>query len=170
MYQECEGAVIVEYNLENVEIDRNLTAANVRYFLSNTFINYLAKAGLHKADLSSPKLDLSGVSAHGKNSAENQMFRIFDYENKCFAINSAINNCWENPNLNIRNKTILHDRYIEELTDWQVQQKVGLSGASYREKKRDALCEFADRIEVEACRYDTRIPNLHSYKRMEEIK
>ncbi|WEV42977.1 DUF1492 domain-containing protein [Lactobacillus sp. ESL0684] len=152
-------------SLEQVDINRNKTAEKVRDFLNKDFIHYLDKAGLHKADLSSPQLDPTGVSSHGGNSAEYKMVQIIDYENKCKAIITAIKNCRENVGRGVRNRTILQDVYLKELENWQVQERLGLSEAAYYAKKQAALCEFADRIEVWAVRFGTHIPDLHIYQK-----
>ena len=43
--------IIVSYKLENVNIDKNKTAQNVRAFLDNEFQTYLNRSGLHRDDL-----------------------------------------------------------------------------------------------------------------------
>lgn len=154
-------------NLEELDINRTKTAEKVSSFLTKNFIHYLDKAGMHKTDLSSPQLDLTGISSHGGNSAESKMMLILDCENKCMAIIRAINNCRENVNRGVRNKTILNELYIQDLENWQVQDRLRLSETAYYNKKQDALCEFADRIEVWAYRYGTCIPDLHVYKKEE---
>lgn len=163
------GGTIVAYKLPDVDIDRVVTARNVRNFLANIFPTYLARGGLHKADLSSPKLEPTGIVSHGSNSAEASMMKIFDYQAKCGAIYTAIMNCGENPNLGVYNKSILFERYVNDLTDTAVMTKLGMSSSSYGEKKVAALCEFADWLPVTAMRYDTRFKELRKFLNVEEL-
>lgn len=164
------GGTVVAYKLTDVDIDPVITARNVRNLLDKKFPTYLARGGLHKADLSSPKLDLTGITSHGGNSAENAMMKIFDYQAKCVAIYEAIINCSENHNLGVYNRSILFDRYIiDDLTDTDVMHKLGMSSSSYGEKKVIALCEFADWLPVIALRYDTKFNELRKFLNVEEL-
>lgn len=163
------GGTIVAYKLTDIDIDRVITARNVRIFLDNRFPTYLARGGLHKADLSSPKLEPTGVSSHGGNSAETAMMKIFDYQAKCKAIYEAIANCSENRNLGVYNRSILFSRYVSDLTDTEVMIKLGMSSSSYGEKKVVALCEFADWLPVIAVRYDTKFKELRKFSNVEEL-
>lgn len=164
------GGTVVAYKLTDIDIDRLVTARNVRNFLDIKFPTYLARGGLHKADLSSPKLDPTGVpSSHGGNSAETAMMKIFDYQAKCKAIYTAIMNCSENRNLGVYNRSILLNRYISNLTDTDVMNKLGMSSSSYGEKKVVALCEFADWLPVIAIRYDTKFKELRKFLNVEVL-
>lgn len=163
------GGTVVAYKLTDVDIDRVITARNVRNFLANNFPTYLARGGLHKADLSSPKLEPTGITSHGGNSAENAMMKMFDYQAKCGAIYTAIMNCNENRNLGVYNRSILFERYINDLTDTAVMTKLGMSSSSYGEKKVVALCEFADWLPVIALRYDTKFSELRKFLTVEEL-
>lgn len=163
------GGTVVAYKLTDVDIDRVATARNVRNFLANKFQTYLARGGLHRADLSSPKLEPTGVSSHGGNSAEASMIKIFDYQAKCGAVYTAIINCSENRNLVVYNRSILLNRYINDLTDRDVMSKLGISSSSYGEKKVVALCEFADWLPVIALRYDTQFCELRKFLNVEEL-
>lgn len=160
--------IIVSYKLENVNIDKNKTAQNVRDFLDNEFQTYLNRSGLHRYDLSSPQIDPTGVIAHGGNSQESKMMQIFDYQAKCVAIYEAIEDCIENKNMHKWHRTILHNRYIDELEDWQIAQRLSISSSRYREIKSNALCEFADRLPVWAYRYGTQLPDLRVYNNKEK--
>lgn len=162
------GGIIVSYKLEDIDIDKVATAANASDFLEGTFQTYLNRAGLHRADLSSPKMDITGVSAHGGNSAESGMMKIFDYEAKCWAIYKAIDNCRENKNKRIYSRSILIDLYIKELEPWQIKERLGLSDSSYKIRRQKALCEFADRLPVWAYRLDTHFPELRKYSNKEK--
>ena len=163
------GGNVVAYKRTDEDIDRLVTARNVRNFLDNKFQTYLARGGLHKADLSSPKLEPTGVSSHGGNSAETAMMKIFDYQAKCAAVYMAIMNCSENRNLGVYNQSILLDRYIKDLTDREVMNKLGISSSSYGEKKVVALCEFANWLPAIAPRYDTKFKELRKFLNVEEL-
>lgn len=163
------GGAVVAYKLTDVDIDRLATARNVRIFLDNKFQTYLARGGLHRADLSSLKLEPTGVSSHGGNSAETAMMKIFDYQAKCGAIYTAIINCSENHNLGVYNRSILLNRYINDLTDRDAMNKLGISSSSYGEKKVVALCEFADWLPAIAPRYDTQFCELRKFLNVEEL-
>lgn len=161
------GGIVVSYKLENIGIDKNETAEKVRCFLDDEFQTYLNRAGLHRTDLSSPKMDITGITAHGGNSQEAKVMKIFDYEAKCMAIYKTIDNCQENKNLHVYHRSILYDRFILQLEDWQVAQRINLSASRYRDIKQDALCEFAERLPVWAYRLGTRLKDLVVYSNEE---
>lgn len=144
-------------------IDTNETALRVRNFFDREFFDYLAKAGLSKTSLYNMNLDESGVPTRGKDTHEDNLIEIFDYESKCRAVAKAIETCTDNANLSIYNHTILYYLYLKDYTNEQVRQKVGFAGSTYRLKKRNALCEFADRLPVCAYRCHTEVPDLHRY-------
>lgn len=165
-----DGGIIVAYKLEDVDIDKNATASNVRKFFRNNFVTYLNRGGLHSTDLSSANLDPTGISSRGKNSAEENIMQIFDYQSKCAAIYRAIMDCTENDNLNIFNCKILKYRYLDNIPDGDIQERLGISPASYGEKKASALIEFADRLPVWGGRFDTKFPELRKFLNEEELK
>lgn len=142
-----------------VGIDQRATARKVRIFLKYTFSDYLIKAGYHRTDLTSPQLDVAGISAHGgSNSAESKMMRIFDMQNRCKAVYHAISCCKDSSKQPFR--TILKSLYIDELEDWQVADKIGYSDSRYDDLKRYALCQFADAIDTWKTLYEVNIPDL----------
>lgn len=162
------GGIIVSYKLEDIDIDKVATAAKAGEFLEGEFQTYLNRAGLHRTDLSSPQMDITGVSAHGGNSAENGMMRIFDYEAKCLAVYKAIDNCRENANKRIYSRSILVDLYIKELEPWQIRERLDLSESPYKIRRQKALCEFADRLPVWGYRLKTKLPELRVYSNKEK--
>ena len=97
------------------------TASKVNDFLHNDLKEYLANAGMHKADLSSPQLTPDAVSHSNSNSAEGSIMKIFDYENKCWAVGCAINNC------NRINRQILKSSVIKDISDAEQIMNIGLS-------------------------------------------
>lgn len=147
--------------LQGVGIDDSKTADNVRRFLSNDFIQYMNRGALHATDLSSPKLDITGVKAQNNgNSGEKSIMTIFDYQRKCGAIYHCIMDCTDNENLEVYNKSILVYKYLKYWRDSDIQLKLGLSDTPYKRRKKSALIEFADRLPVWAARYDTKLPEL----------
>lgn len=158
------GGIVVAYNFKEIEMDRKRTAAKVRDFLSDSFQTYLNKAGIHRTDLSSPKMDPSGVASHSGNSAEEGMQRIFDYELKSWVIYQTMLNCTENENLHAYHRTILIDKYVKLKEDWEIADEIGLSVSRCRDIKNNALCEFAERLEPMAIRNHVRFPRLIVYK------
>lgn len=156
----------MDYRLEDLEIDKTATASNVREFFkpSGKFETYLRRAGFTRFDLKSPQIDPTGISgSHGFNTQENSAVAFFDYQNKCLAVYSTIAHCdfSSNPaNPNRFNREILRLCYIEELEDWQVAERIGLSSSRYRDLKQLALYDFAERLPIYAFKFHTKIPDL----------
>lgn len=145
----------------NVQLDKVATASNVTDFLHNNLAEYLANAGMNKADLSSPQLNGTGVSHGFENSAESNMLKIFDYENKCWAIGCAINNCSK------VSRQILQSSILKELSDYDQIMRLNYSDRTFYRKKQEALCEFATRIQFWAYKYNTHIAELRIYQEKE---
>lgn len=134
------------------------TASKVNDFLHNDLKEYLANAGMHKADLSSPQLTPDAVSHSNSNSAEGNIMKIFDYENKCWAVGCAINNC------NRINRQILKSSIIKDMSDAEQIMNIGYSDRTFYRKKQEALCEFANRIQYWAFKFNTNIKELRVYQ------
>lgn len=160
------GGIIVAYKLENIDIDSIKTANKVRDFLDNDFQTYINRGGLHRTDLSSPQLDPAGGAHSGGNSAEDKMMRIFDYRAKCAAIYKAMMDCTEG---RYKHRTIMIDCYINELENWQVADKLGVSLRQFNNKKKAALCEFAERLPVQEFNFKTHLRNLIVYSNKEKV-
>lgn len=161
---------VYQYSFEGTDIDKKQTAKTVKKFFKNQFPLYLARAGLHKSDLSSPSLSEGSAGDSSKNSAEGKMMQIFDYESKCLAVYNAIVGCSHSPNLGIFNRDILTCLYIKEMTDAMTQDFVNIWGSSYWDKKTDALCEFSERIQVEAFKLDTEIRDMRIWSDGKKVK
>lgn len=161
------GGIVVAYKLEDVDIDKKKTASNVRKFFAGEFLTYLSRAGLHSTDLSSANLDPTGIASRGKNSAESNIMKIFDYEAKCGAVYRCAQDCRENENLGIYNRKILIYRYFQNIPDGDVKDRLGISSTAYAEKKLSALIDFADRLPVWAYKFDTKLPELREFKNEE---
>ncbi len=157
----------------NLDIDQKATANRVRHFLDFNFEHYLNFAGLNASDLSviddshlsSPKMDASGVSAHGGiNHTEQSFNRIIEAENACKAIYRTIKNCRNGERTPYQ--TILVENYLHYRPDITVQAMLGYSSSRYDVLKRRALCEFADRFDVWKFRYGVEyLEDLHVSKK-----
>lgn len=151
-----------------IDIDQYQTAEKVRKFFKYNFPQYLVRAGYHRTDLSSPQLDITGVSAHGGNSAEQKMASIFEAQDKCKAIYQAIDACFDSARQPFR--TILKSLYIDELENWKIADKVQYSDSRYDDLKRYALCNFADTIDTFKLYYDVNFPELKVFKKSGESR
>lgn len=138
----------------DLDIDQKATANRVRRFLDYNFEHYLSFAGLNASDLSviddthlsSPKMDASGVSAHGGiNYTEQSFNRIIEAEKACKAIYRTIKNCRNGERTPYQ--TILSENYLHHKPDINIQAMLGYSSSRYDVLKRRALCEFADRFD-----------------------
>ncbi|RVU70182.1 MULTISPECIES: ArpU family phage packaging/lysis transcriptional regulator [Lactobacillus] len=156
---------------DEMAIDHKETARNVRDFLTNNFEKYQNLAGLNPSDLSviddshisSPKMDASGVSAHGGvNHTESSFNRIMAAEQACKAIYHTIRNCRQSDTKPYRK--ILTEVYLNCVEDTKVQGMLGYSPSQYDELKRRALCEFADRFDAWKYRYHVEyLKDLHAW-------
>ena len=104
---------------DGMAIDQRRTAGRVRNFFEHDFERYLGYAGLNPVDLSviddshlsSPRMDASGVSAHGGiNHQEDSALRIMEAEKACHAVGKAIDNCRDSARTPYR--TILREHYL----------------------------------------------------------
>lgn len=139
---------------DNLEVDAKATANNVKNFLTFKFEHFQNYAGLNVSDLSvvddshlsSPKMDASGVSSHGGiNHTESSFNRIMEAEQACKAIYKTIKNCRNGGRTPYQK--ILSEAYLQNMEDYKIQQELGYEDSQYYIKKRQALCEFADRFE-----------------------
>lgn len=157
---------------DNLEVDSKATAKNVRNFLTFKFEHFQNYAGLNVSDLSvvddshlsSPKMDASGVSSHGGiNHTESSFNRIMEAEQACKAIYKTIKNCRNGGRTPYQD--ILAKVYLQHEDDYKVQGELGYEDSQYFVKKRQALCEFADRFEKWKNWYNVPyLKDLHSYK------
>lgn len=156
---------------DGMAIDQRATASRVRKFLKHDFERYLAYAGLNPTDLSviddthlsSPKMDASGVSAHGGvNHQEESNLRIMKAEKACHAVVRAIGNCRDGSRTPYR--TILRECYLKGLDDQKVMVLLGYEHSWFDQLKRRAECEFADRWDRWKLYYDVDyLRDLHVY-------
>lgn len=156
---------------DGMAIDQRATASRVRNFLKHDFERYLGYAGLNPVDLSviddthlsSPKMDASGVSAHGGvNHQEESTLRIMEAEKACHAVARAIDNCRDGSRTPYR--TILRECYLKGLDDQKAMVLLGYEHSWFDHLKRRAECEFADRWDRWKHYYDVDyLRDLHVY-------
>ena len=132
-------------------IDQRDTAKRVRNFFKHDFERYLNYAGLNPVDLSviddthlsSPKMDASGVSAHGGvNHQEESNLRIMEAEKACRAVAKAIDNCRDGSRTPYR--TILRECYLKGLDDQKVMVLLGYEHSWFDRLKRRAECVYVE--------------------------
>ena len=166
---------------DSLDIDQKATANRVRNYLTFNFEHLLNYAGLDSNDLSviddshisSPKMDASGVSAHGgANHTIDTYNRIMIAEKGCYAIYETIMKCRNGARKPYR--TILTEAYLHNVEDYKIQAMLSYSSSQYDILKRRALCEFADRWENAKEKYgiaelNKDFPDFHVLKNKKRI-
>lgn len=143
---EESGVVVVQMDL-GLGIDYNATAANVRRFLSKGINRYLYQAGMHRNQLKSPTMSLTGGSHGGGNHTEDQIIKGMEATRMCHCIKDTLENCEP------LTYQIIVAVYIEDIKDWQMADKLCYSPSQYQNIKRSCMCEFAERFEGFEKRY-----------------
>lgn len=146
VYQSKECDVVVQMDL-GLGIDYNTTAANARRFLSKGINRYLYQAGMHRNQLKSPTMSLTGGSHGGGNHTEDQIIKGMEATRMCHCIKDTLENCEP------LTYQIISAVYLDGLKDWQMADKLSYSPSQYQNIKRTALCEFAERFEGFETRY-----------------
>lgn len=134
------------------------TAQRVKDFFENDFDHYLNLAGAHRTDISSPTMDITGISAHGINHQDASMAINIDAANCVLAVDHTISSCsnsGERPY-----GTILYYSYIKNLSNYVIAERLGYQMSRYYELKNRALVEFAERMELWRKRDNTSINTL----------
>ena len=122
-------------------IDYNATAANVRRFLSKGINRYLYQAGMHRNQLKSPTMSLTGGSHGGGNHTEDQIIKGMEATRMCHCIKDTLENCEP------LTYQIIVAVYIEDIKDWQMADKLCYSPSQYQNIKRSCMCEVPVRFE-----------------------
>lgn len=128
------------------KLNRSDTALNVKTFFENDFDHYLNLAGAHRADISSPTMDITGIATHGLNSQDERMAVNIDAANCVTAVDHTISSCsnsGEKPY-----GTILYYSYIKNISNYVIAERLGYQMTRYYELKNRALVEFAERMEL----------------------
>lgn len=128
-------------------IDSKETAANVRRFWTHGINRYLYQAGLHRNQLKSPTMSLTGGSHGGGNHTEDQIIKGMEATRMCHCIKDTLENCEP------LTYQIIVAVYIEDIKDWQMADKLCYSSSQYQYIKRGCMCEFAERFEGFERRY-----------------
>lgn len=128
------------------KLNRSDTALKVKAFFENDLDHYLNLAGAHRADISSPTMDITGIATHGLNSQDERMAVNIDAANCVTAVDHTISSCsnsGEKPY-----GTILYYSYIKNISNYVIAERLGYQMTRYYELKNRALVEFAERMEL----------------------
>lgn len=159
MLLEMGGAVQLSFDFE---IDYEATARKTDRFLERDLERCLRYSGKHRTDLASPKFDATGAAGSHDNTVELKVVRGLDAEAIVQAVALTIDNCSSSGRQPF--KQILVARYIHQLPEWAVAEKIGYSTARTRVLKRQALNEFADRFEFYQKKFKIAPIELHILK------
>lgn len=134
-------------------IDYKKTALNVQDFLDHKLPHILRLANESPASLKSPVISDMPVShGNGENHNEEKLIKYIAAKEMINGVARAFQSC---------SKTsfqILKSKYIDGLQDWQVEQLIYCSHATYFKLRDKAYNEFADCFELQkGCR------DLHMY-------
>ncbi|WP_283580326.1 ArpU family phage packaging/lysis transcriptional regulator [Ligilactobacillus aviarius] len=134
-------------------IDYKKTALNVQDFLDHKLPHILRLANESPASLKSPVISDMPVShGNGENHNEEKLIKYIAAKEMINGVARAFQSC---------SKTsfqILKSKYIDGLQDWQVEQLMYCSHATYFKLRDKAYNEFADCFELQkGCR------DLHMY-------
>lgn len=128
------------------------TANKANIFLKKDFQHYLNLSGMHRNQLSSPRLSLAPGSTNALNGIEKSLIDeiqdridIADPAQRAVsAIYKSMDNCTQTMLKPYR--SILLGLYVEEKTIMEVAIETSLADSTIKKKKQPALCEFADRL------------------------
>ena len=136
------------------EIDINKTAKNVDNFFKNKIQIYLARAGEQTYELDKPQSISTAVNV------DDELIR--NYQVKLV----AISNCLSDLTQDTRHpyQKILKGLYIKGLKPSEIQIRIGYSPSRYRDFKRQALNEFANRLIYWDAKFKANLPVLLIYK------
>ena len=156
--------------LEVHEIDKIKTKNNADYFLRKNFIHYVNLAGMNRNHLTSINFD-NIPTKNNQNINEKIIINevkdsidIVDPAKKAVsAIYRTMDNCTSTPQNPFR--TILLDIYVQNKTISQIAMKTNLSESTIGNKRKIALCEFAERFEFWKKEFNgTYLPTLIVYE------
>lgn len=144
--------------LHGLDIDTKATADNVRRFLTNDLQRYLQIAGTNRIDLKSPQITGMPKGSPVGNTNEQHYVEVAYAESVVCCVSRAISNCRAFSN------AILTKKYIDGLPDWKIAVELQYSFSRYKDLKRIALCEFADRYLYQTTHNHIDVNDLHVYK------
>lgn len=132
-----------------IKYDQQATINKARYFLTNDFMNWINQGGITVSQLSSPQFDGTPGGHTYTNTVEkaltNELSRAEHAEYVANTILLALHGCTDFESQ--KHKTILLNCYVKKMTTEQVKIKIGFSNKQYKRAKRDALFEFAERMD-----------------------
>lgn len=127
---------------KKAKLNKTKTAQKVNDFFTEDFNHYLNLANKHLSDISSPKLDATGVTTHdGKNHQDESLAINLDAQACVAAVDHALSSC------DYKHGKILYQYFIQGLTDEKIYQQLNYQSSRYYEIKTDALVEFAERMD-----------------------
>lgn len=130
-----------QMEFEEVEIDRQATAALTKEFLMYDVDHYRRIAGVIKIDLSSPTLGVAS-SHSGGNGTENSMMRAFQKMENAQNVLRAVG--WAYHSCDQTSQTIIKYSCFENYSDVQLLQKLPYQSRSITKLKQRAFCQFAE--------------------------
>lgn len=139
---------------EGVDVDVIETSANVRKFFKQDYPKLMRVAGVGNSFLKSPVItDEPKAPSFGNNLEERIVKRVYAQETLERVI-EALNAIRD------ESKQILIAVYADDLSAWEICERLGCEETQYRVKKRKAENEFADAFET-CCPW---WKDLHKYK------
>lgn len=134
---------VVQFTLfKKSKIDKTQTAEAVKNFFADDFNHYLNLANKHLSDISSPILDPNNVGGHdGRNHQDERMVVNLDAQNCVKAVNHTISSC------SYPSNTILYLYFIKKMSNDNIAKRLGYQSTRFIEIKKEALVEFAERLD-----------------------
>ncbi len=134
---------VVQFTLfKKSKIDKTQTAEAVKNFFADDFNHYLNLANKHLSDISSPTLDPNNVGGHdGRNHQDERMVVNLDAQNCVKAVNHTISSC------SYPSNTILYLYFIKKMPNDNIAKRLGYQSTRFIEIKKEALVEFAERLD-----------------------
>lgn len=132
------------------EMDMERTARRAFGFLKYTFPSYVKGAALSMNDLSGQEITGMPSSHSAINSQERKLEkawkRVEQNQLRAVTVYQTILLCRKSPVYPYQQ--ILLSKFVAGDPDWKIQPVVGYSNSQYYNKRRDALCEFAEILEA----------------------
>lgn len=141
------------------EIDKDATIKEAKHFLKYDLDHYLNLSGNHRLYLSSPRMDVTGVSGgSGINHTEDKVITDTAAGICVKCIEDTINDCSH------LNAELLYDRYVKQIPTGKIMSSFGYAEAQYYRLHKEALYEFAQRLKYWNKRDHADCPQLIVYK------
>ena len=126
-------------------VDEVQTARNVRNFFNKDLDKLLRMANEVPSFLRSPVIDDMPKSPSFKNGSEEILVNHFESKSYIaksilIGVSKALNNC------RLIHKQILIAKYLDDMYDWQIMQRLNYEKTRYAELKINALNEFRNKL------------------------